>query len=154
MGPRRGKTGASRWLWPRMFILVGLLGLIVIDAIHGDGKMRELCIGRVDSLAWPGVGLSSDWDGRGAPWHAPGVDGWLALRAGPSDWSRPRQEPAAVSPSVGGGECMPASAAEKDPRRGLDGNLSVGEEACIALARLLGVRLGEAGHLGPCKIAC
>jgi len=48
---------------------------------------------------------------------------------------------------------MPASAAEKDPRRGLDGSLSAGEEACIALARLLGVRLGEAGNPGPCKIA-
>ena len=153
MGPREGRAGASRWPWPRMFALVGLLGLIVMDAVHGDGEMRELCIGRADSLAWPGAGLSLDWTGRGAFGHAPGVDGWLALRAGPSDWSRPRQEPAAVSPSVGGGECMPASAAEKDPRRGLDGNLSVGEEACIALARLLGVRLGETGHPGPCKIA-
>ena len=55
MGPREGKTGASLWLWPRMFALVGLLGLIVIDAIHGDGKMGSYALGGL--ILWLGLGL-------------------------------------------------------------------------------------------------
>ena len=115
--------------------------------------MKEVCRGRVDSLAWPGAGLGVDWLDRGAPGHAPGVVGWHALRDGVGDRARPRQVSAVLSLSVGGEGVSADGAAGKDPRLGRNGNLSAGEEARIAKARLLGVRLGEAGNPGPCKIA-
>ena len=100
MGPRGGKAGGRRWFGPRVVVLAGLLCLVMTDAIQGGGKMREVCRGRVDSLAWPGAGLGFDWLGRGALGHAPGMVGWHALRAGLGDRARPRQKPAVLSLSL------------------------------------------------------
>ena len=114
--------------------------------------MKEVCSGRADSWTWPGAGLCSDWLGRGALGHAPGVTGWFAQRESLGDWARHRQVPAALFLSVGGGVGGMAGA-DSDPRLGKYGSLSAGEEARIAMARLLGVSIGEAGNPGPCKIA-
>ena len=145
--------GGNRYFGPRLAVQVGLACLVMMAAIHDGGKMREVGVARADLLAWPGTELGVDWSGRGAPGHAPGLIGWLAQCDEVGSRVRPRQVSGVPPLSVGGEGVSAAVMVGKDPRLGRNGSQNAGEEASIARARLLGVRLGEAGNSGPCKIA-
>ena len=109
------------------------------------GLTRWLGLG----LVWGLTGLTEVHLGTLLEWLAGLLCGTeLGIGPGPGRCLR-----FSLSLSVGGKGVSAAGTAGKDPRLGRNGSLSAGEEARIAKARLLGVRLGEAGNPGPCKIA-
>ena len=152
MGPRRGRNWkACPGL--RLAAQVGLIGLVIAAVGKCIEKTRKGGVGIVSWEAWPGSAQGADWAGGGASGHAPGLVSWPSRGNMGGLSARIRQLSLAPQIPVGGGSVCVSKSVGKDPRWGQEEKMSAVEEALIARARLLGIRLGEASNPGPCKIA-